>query len=119
MYEAETGDSLGTAQSALNVWASYATGPITVAAEVNMLMDWGVTDESGLGYLAMVNYKLSEKLGITARYSAIDIENDYAGNEIAVSPGYAISDSWFVLAELRSDIDDKVLSYAVESLITF
>ncbi len=117
MYENETSD--GTAQSAANVWASFETGPLTLAAEFNYLMDWGVTDETGMGYLAMVNYAINDKLGITVRYSAIDVENDYKGNEIAVSPGYAITDDWFVLAEIRQDIDDKVTSYAVESLITF
>jgi hypothetical protein len=100
------------------VWASYGTGPITVAGEVNVLMDWGPTDESGLGYLAMVNYALSDKLGVTVRYSAID-DGIYSGNEIAVSPGYAVSDNWFVLAEVRQDIDDEVTSYAVESILTF
>src|SRR5690606_2440092 len=44
-------------QSLVNVWASYATGPVTVAAEVNYLMDWDLSDDKGLGYLAMVNYK--------------------------------------------------------------
>ena len=109
-----------TNQSLVNVWASYETGALTVAGEVNYLMDWGLADEAGLGYLAMVNYGLSDKLGLTVRYSALKTDSmGAADNEIAVSPGYAISDSWFVLAEAQYELEAKSLNLAVESILTF
>lgn len=116
----DTGVSILSNQSLVNVWVSYATGPLTVAGEVNYLMDWGTTDEKGLGYLVMANYKLTDKFGITGRYSALKLDSmGAADNEITVSPGYAISDAWFVLAEAKHGIEAKNTTFAVESLITF
>jgi hypothetical protein len=97
----------------------YAAGPLTVAAEVNMLMKWDEAEQSGLGYLAMANYKLSDALGITVRYSALKMENGKNDNEITLSPGYAISDSWFVLAEVKQELEAKLMSFAVESILSF
>lgn len=105
----DTGVSILSNQSLVNVWVSYATGPLTVAGEVNYLMDWGTTDEKGLGYLVMANYKLTDKFGITGRYSALKLDSmGAADNEITVSPGYAISDAWFVLAEAKHGIPNSL-----------
>lgn len=116
----DTGVSVLSNQSLVNVWVSYATGPVTVAGEVNYLMDWGLANEQGLGYLVMVNYQLTDKLGITGRYSAIKLDSmGAADNEVTVSPGYALSDAWFVLAEARYEPEAKNTTFAVESLISF
>jgi hypothetical protein len=116
-------DDTGTAyladRSLVNVWGMYAAGPLTVAAEVNMLMKWDEAEQSGLGYLAMANYKLSDALGITVRYSALKMENGKNDNEITLSPGYAISDSWFVLAEVKQELEAKLMSFVVESILSF
>lgn len=121
-YDTDADTVLGVSnQSLVNVWASYATGPITLAAEFNYLLDWGLGDDKGMGYLVMANYKLTEKLGVTARYSAIkmDVPGAVTDNEITFSPGYAISDAWFVLAEAKYELEMKNTSFAVESLISF
>ncbi len=116
----DTGVSILSNQSLINFWVSYETGPLTVAGEVNYLMDWGTADEQGLGYLVMANYALTDKFGITGRYSALKLDSmGAADNEVAVSPGYAISDAWFVLAEAKHEIEAKNTTFAVESLITF
>jgi hypothetical protein len=106
-------------QSLINAWGSYTAGPLTVAAELNHLTNWTAEDDNGIGYLAMVNYKLSDKLGITGRYSAIDTDLGGLDNEVTFSPGYAISDAWFVLAEAKYELELKNLTFAVESLISF
>jgi hypothetical protein len=122
---AGTYDSAGTElpftadRSLINVWGMYETGPLTVAAEVNKLMKWDEVEDNGLGYLVMVNYALSDKLGITGRYSALKMDGGTNDNEITVSPGYAISDSWLVLAEVKRELEAKVTSFAVESILTF
>jgi hypothetical protein len=108
-----------SAQSLINVWAMYAAGPLTAAAEVNYVLDYDLTDVPALGYLAMVNYKLSDKLGVTGRYSALSMDGGTADNEITVSPGYAVSSAWFVLAEVKQEIEAKKTSFAVESILTF
>jgi hypothetical protein len=119
-YDPDVDTVIGvSAQSLINVWASYATGPLLVAAEVNVLGDWDVTDDAGLGYLVMANYKLSDKLGVTGRYSALKMDGGTVDNEITVSPGYAISPAWFVLAEAKQEIEAKNTTFAIESIITF
>jgi hypothetical protein len=51
----------------LNVWASYETGPLTLAAEANILKDWFAAGEGGFGYLGMVNVALTDRFGVTGR----------------------------------------------------
>lgn len=122
----------GFTTSLINVWASYEVGPLTLGAEVNVVSNWygdddgsdltpdvPMEDNSGLGYLIMANYKLTDKLGITGRYSALDTDVGGLSNEVTVSPGYAISDAWFVLAEAKYMLEAKELRLAAESLITF
>jgi hypothetical protein len=97
-----------------------------------VMSDWGEYD-SGLGYLAMVNYGLSDQIGVTARYSAIALSPvgggpDAETSEITIAPSYAISDNWGLVAEAKlltevgvgEDGKDKTVpQIALESLITF
>ena len=113
-------------QNLINVWGLYENGPLSVAAEVNVMSDWGEYD-SGLGYLAMVNYGLSDQIGVTARYSAIALTPAVGGadaetSEITIAPSYAISDNWGLVAEaklLTVGNADAVAQIGLESLITF
>ncbi len=107
-------------QSEINVWAQYANGPITVAAEYSHLMDWKVKDESGDGWLAMANYKFTDKIAGTLRYSGIKMKSPKdPDTEITLSPSFAVSPNWLVLAEFRQNIDAKVTEYAAESTFSF
>jgi hypothetical protein len=117
-------DTTGTggtdeSQSLLNIWAQYAKGPLTVAAEYNMLGDWGPADASGMGWLALVNYKITDKIATTFRYSGIKFEDIDADTEITFSPSYAISGNWLVLAEVKQELDAEVTDYALESTFAF
>ncbi len=113
-------------QTLINVWGMLETGPLTVAAEVNSMSDWGAY-ESGLGYLGMVNYGLSDQVGVTARYSAIAWTpigggEDDETSEITIAPSYAISDNWGLVAEVKMltvGDADAVTQIALESLLTF
>ena len=113
-------------QTLINVWGMLETGPLTVAAEVNSMSDWG-SYESGLGYLGMVNYGLSDQVGVTARYSAIAWTpfgggKDDETSEITIAPSYAISDNWGLVAEVKMltvGDADAVTQIALESLLTF
>lgn len=111
-------------QGLANVWAQYAAGPITAAAEFNYLIDWGPADLSGIGFLVMGNYKFTDKLAATLRYSAIDVDDkvsatDDYDSEITVSPSFAISGNWLVLAEGKYEFLPKKFDYAVESTFSF
>ena len=113
-------------QTLINVWGMLETGSLTVAAEVNSMSDWG-SYESGLGYLGMVNYGLSDQVGVTARYSAIAWTpigggEDDETSEITIAPSYAISDNWGLVAEVKMltvGDADAVTQIALESLLTF
>jgi hypothetical protein len=106
-------------QSLINVWGSYVAGPLTAAAEVNVVSNWTADGDNGLGYLVMGNYKLNDKLGITGRYSALDTDAGGLSNEVTFSPGYAISSAWFVLAEAKYMLEKKETRLAAESILTF
>jgi len=103
----------------LNVWASFVNGPLTLAAEINALSNWNATGNSGFGYLGMVNFALTDRFGITGRYSALDKDNTTKVDEITFSPGFAINDNWLVLAEVRRNLDAETTVLAFESLVTF
>lgn len=103
----------------LNVWASYETGPLTLAAEANTLSNWFAQDNSGFGYLGMVNFALTDRFGLTGRYSALDTDNTTKVDEITFSPSFAINDNLLVLAELRRNLDVETTVIAFESLVTF
>lgn len=131
LYQMYDEDATGDAsQQLLNVWGSWAGGPLTVAAEYNMLIDWdadgagpGANDETGNGYLVMANYKINDKFAATLRHSGMMYADLDPFMEVTVSPSVALAANWLALAEFRYDINpdpiDPIISYAVESTFTF
>jgi len=118
MYDDSTGlDN----QNLLNIWAMYATGPITVAAEYNMLMNWvDAGGQNGNGWLAMVNYKITPLAAATIRYSGIMFEDaEDPDTEITFSPSFAIHANLLAVAEVKYNIDMESTDYALEALFSF
>lgn len=117
-----TEDMGGYTTNLVNAWAAYFAGPLTLAGEVNLLSNWTADGNDGMGFLAMANYAINDKIGITGRFSSLDTDlmADPA-TEFTVSPSYAVSDNWLLLAEVRIDDDgtDSFQSFAIESLVTF
>ena len=117
----------------INIWASYQTGPLTAAVELNALANWegadGILYESGTGYLAMANYGINDKIGITARVSGLTLTDpviegraDYEVSEMTVAPSYALSGNWALVAEVKMltvGEADAVPQIGLESLLTF
>ena len=72
MYDKDANPAKDDGQGLMTVWAQYANGPITAAVEYNQLMSWAtdtvaaMSDLSGMGWLAMVNYKITDKLACAA-----------------------------------------------------
>lgn len=125
MNEDATDDA---SQQLLNVWGSYARGPLTAAAEYNMLIDWagaGADDETGHGYLVMGNFKFTDTFATTLRHSGMIFADLDPAMEFTVSPSVALAANWLALAELRYDMDpdeisdEPTISYAVETTFTF
>ncbi len=111
-----------------NIWASYAVGPMTFAAEYNSSENApaaGVGVDA-TGYLLLANYA-KDKFAITFRYHEWELENDTATTEemsgFTVSPSYAVTDNLLIVTEVRQDEDDisggDSTSFAVEALLTF
>ena len=118
----------------LNLWAAYETGPLTLAVELNRLGNWEGGDgkmlyESGTGLLAMANYGISDKVGVTGRISGMTLTDavvagaaDYEVSEFTIAPSYALSDHWGLVAEMKMltvGDADAVTQIALESLLTF
>ena len=65
------------------------------------------------GMLVMVNYAISGKLGITLRYSEMEITGatnsavEYEGSKFTVSPGYIFTDNLSGLLEYSSYTKDS------------
>lgn len=111
----------------INIWASYAIGGFTFAAEYNMADDLGgVKDQEADGYLLMGNYAW-DRFGLTLRYSAYEIEN--AGtttkdNEaITIAPSMIVNDYLSLILEYRTDdnngFSNDTDQIALEALVVF
>jgi hypothetical protein len=119
----------------INVWASFATGGLTLAAEYNTSESapaaidtaGGDAEAEAEGYLVMANYAW-EKFAMTLRYHESLVE-DSSGTDveelsaITFAPSYAISDNLLIVAEYRMDEDEigdsDTDSFALEALLTF
>lgn len=115
-------DMGGFNQGLVNAWVAYFGGPLTLAAEVNMLSNWGADGNGGLGLLGMVNYGISDKIGITGRFSSLDIDSaPETISEFTISPSYTITENWSLIAEAKfiSDGASDPAQFALESLISF
>ena len=74
----------------------------------------------------MVNYGLTDKIGITGRFSSLDLDSaEDTESEFTISPSYALADNWSIITEAkfitksRAHGGDNVQQYAVESLLSF
>lgn len=124
LYQMYDEDATGDAsQQLLNSWAQYAAGPITIAAEYDLLIDWVVSstenDGMGHGWLAMANYKFAPNFAATVRYSGLILGDGDPDTEITFSPSVALKENWGALAEVKYEIDAKATDYAVETTLSF
>jgi hypothetical protein len=112
----------GPAYEKSTFWASYQLGKLLIAAEVAEadLLDGGNDVE---GALIMANYAITDKVGLTLRYSTEEISafnsdvlaNEY--NKFTVSPSYVFTDSLSGLIEYSTYQDDVVGNTNPEDLL--
>jgi len=110
-----------------NMWAMYAEGPLTLAAEINASEYTSLAAADASGYLLMANYAF-DTFGVTVRYHDYEVE-DAAGvtwedmSAITIAPSYAVNDNLLMVFEYRMDSNDvdgmDSDSIAIEALITF
>jgi hypothetical protein len=114
----------------INIWASYAVGGFTFAAEYNMADDLGgVKDTEADGYLLMANYGW-DRYGLTLRYSAYEIETAAGvsttdNSAITIAPSMVVNDYLSLILEYRTDENDGTVlandsdQIAFEALVVF
>jgi hypothetical protein len=110
-----------------NMWAMYADGPLTLAAEINSSEYTSLAAADASGYLLMANYAF-DTFGVTVRYHDYEVE-DAGGvtwedmSAITIAPSYAVNDNLLMVFEYRMDSNDvngmDSDSIAIEALITF
>lgn len=109
----------------MNAWAQFAQGPVTVAAEFNYVINYDETAD--MGYLAMVNFKMTENAAVTLRHSGFQVEDGDMLTEITLSPSVVLTSNWSALVEGRVDLGDKdaagedvtPITLAAETIFTF
>jgi len=88
----------------VNIHAAYSAGKALVGLEYTEV---DTNDQENEGYLFLVDYDVSDKLGVAFRYSSNENGNEAAGeyDKITIAPNYAITESLGAILEY-SDIDD-------------
>ena len=114
--------------TSINLWASYATGDLTLAFEYNTREDDDTAEGyEADGYLLMANYAIGD-YGVTFRYGAWEQEDDDQGtydesSNFTIAGSKACSDNLLLVAEYRMDTQDvgdiDSDTVALEALYTF
>ena len=110
-------------------WASYQLGKLLLAAEVAEAEGATAAGTDLEGMLLMANYGITDKVGLTLRYSEFEsttgIAKDFDIEKITVSPSYVFNDNFSGLVEY-STYDEGVATatkptdfVAVELIYTF
>jgi hypothetical protein len=110
-------------------WASYQLGKLLLAAEVAEAEGATAAGTDLEGMLLMANYGITDKVGLTLRYSEFEsttgIAKDFDIEKITVSPSYVFNDNFSGLIEY-STYDEGVATatkptdfVAVELIYTF
>jgi hypothetical protein len=103
---------------AINVHALYNAGKALVGFEYTELDANGVEGEA---YLVMVDYDVSDKLGVALRYSSEELDQDNDYDKFTIAPNYAITESLGAIIEY-SDIENDTIDtnlLAIELTFTF
>jgi hypothetical protein len=102
----------------INFHAAYTTGKALVGVEYTEVDTGGVERE---GYLVVVDYDVSDKLGLGLRYSSNETGDETDYDKITLAPNYAITESLGAIIEY-SDVDNGGVDseeIALELLFTF
>ena len=108
-----------------NIWVSYETGALTLAAEYNDYENAGAAGNSGDSMMGLARYALNEKSSITGRYSEENLNDGRATEKWTIAPTYSFSDNLagrieYSRTEYTGVADmDEVELFAIEAMFTF
>jgi len=99
-------DNAATAAAERNVFgvnATYTAGKALIGAEY-ISADDGDTTTGEDAFLVLVDYDVSDKLGVAVRYSEWEVSNTLEHSKITIAPNYALTESLGAILEY-SDLD--------------
>lgn len=99
-------DNAATAAAERNVFgvnATYTAGKALIGAEY-ISADDGDTTTGEDAFLVLVDYDVSDKLGVAVRYSEWEVSNTLEYSQITIAPNYALTESLGAILEY-SDVD--------------
>ena len=99
-------DNAATAAAERNVFgvnATYTAGKALIGAEY-ISADDGDTTTGEDAFLVLVDYDVSDKLGVAVRYSEWEVSNTLEYSKITIAPNYALTESLGAILEY-SDLD--------------
>jgi len=113
----------GTESDVMNVAGTYTTGKALIGFEYTEIdtSDPAGNDTEREGYLLLVDYDMSDKLGVALRYSSYENATNNDVDSWTIAPNYAITESLGAILEY-SDIDAANANselLAIELLFTF
>ncbi len=108
-----------------NIWVSYETGALILAAEYNEFDNAGAANNTGDSLMGLARYAINEKSSITGRYSEENLDDGRATEKWTVAPTYSFTDNLAGRIEYsRTEYTgvatlDEVEFFAVEAMFTF
>jgi len=106
---------------AMNINATYTVGKLLLGGEWSQIDAGNVTDQDA--YMLLLDYDVSEVLGVAVRYSQWDTTANNDADQITVAPNYSITDNLGAILEY-SNLNDSATgldqdTIAVELTYTF
>ena len=107
-----------------NIWVSYESGPLILAAEYNDFANAGEKDKTGDSVMVLGRYAINENSSITGRYSEENLDDGRGAEKWSVAPQYSFTDNLAGRIEYsRTDYVgtgvDEVDFFALEAMFTF
>ena len=107
-----------------NIWVSYESGPLILAAEYNEFANAGAKDRTGDSVMVLGRYAINENSSITGRYSEENLDDGRGAEKWSVAPQYSFTDNLAGRIEYsRTDYVgtgvDEVDFFALEAMFTF
>jgi hypothetical protein len=107
-----------------NIWVSYESGPLILAAEYNDFANAGEKNKTGDSVMVLGRYAINENSSITGRYSEENLADGRGSEKWSVAPQYSFTDNLAGRIEYsRTDYVgtgvDEVDFFALEAMFTF
>ncbi|WP_317931797.1 outer membrane beta-barrel protein [Halioxenophilus sp. WMMB6] len=110
-------------QTLVNFWTSYSINSLLLAFEYNDVSDWGVEGNDGDSWLVMANYGFTDKIGLTLRTSAIELDDGTDLEKYTAAGSYVLTDNVSFVLEYNNVSDNATDTdadtVALEMIVVF